>query len=264
MKTKWLFIAGLASIYLAGVVASAQTVSPTVVSPVQVAVSGPLSHGTDDGNGNRKEPKKLHPIPRHGGGPGRDDVHQADEGLLLSTDVGKDFPGVGANGFAPPDTNMAVGPNHIMQTVNSRYAIYDKNGILLAGPFALNSLWASLGSGNSCAVSNNGDVVAQYDKLADRFIVTQLGSTTAPFSECIAVSQTSDPTGAYWLYSYSFGTQLNDYPNSESGRLRPTAHIWRRTTCSRMPRLSRAPRSAPTTAPKCWSAIRRRKVSATP
>jgi hypothetical protein len=212
MKTTWLFIAGLASVFLTGQAASAQTVSPVVISPVQVAVSGPLSHGTDDGNGNRKEQHKFHPIPRHGGGPGRDDVHQADEGLLLNTDVGTNFPGVGANGFAPPDTNMAVGPNHIMQTVNSRYAIYDKNGILLAGPFALSSLWSAFGSGNNCAVSNNGDVVAQYDKLADRFIVTQLGSTTAPFSECIAVSQTSDPTGAYWLYSYSFGTQLNDYP----------------------------------------------------
>ena len=51
-----------------------------------------------------------------------------------------------------------------------------------------------------------------YDKKADRFVVTQLGGTSAPFSECIAVSQTSDPGGAYWLYSYAYGTTLNDYP----------------------------------------------------
>ena len=123
MKTTWLFIAGLASFVLAGEIASAQTVSPAVISPVQVAVSGPARNGTDDGHDNKKEPHKLHPIPHHGGGPDRDDVHQAAEGLLLNTDVGVNFPGVGSNGFAPPDTNMAVGPNHILQTVNSRYAM---------------------------------------------------------------------------------------------------------------------------------------------
>ena len=212
MKTTWLFIAGFALILSAGQVASAQTGSPVVVAPSQVAVSDSLRHGVDDGKDNRQEPRKFHPIPRRGHDAEHDDAHQASEGLLLNTDVGTNFPGVGANGFAPPDTNMAVGPNHILQTVNSRYAIFDKNGILQVGPFSLSSLWAPFGSGNPCATSNNGDVVAQYDKLADRFIVTQLGSTTAPFSECIAVSQTSDPAGAYWLYSYSFGTQLNDYP----------------------------------------------------
>ncbi len=211
-KTSWLLIACLALLVLAGEVASAQTLSPAVISPVQVAVSGPLRQGTDSGQGNRQEMHKLHPIPHHGGGPDRDDVLQANEGLLLNTNVGTNFPGVGSNGFAPPDTNMAVGPNHILQTVNSRYAIYDKNGILLVGPFALNSMWATFGEGNSCTTSNTGDVVAQYDKLADRFILTQLGSFDAPYSECIAVSQTSDPAGAYYLYSYSFGNQLNDYP----------------------------------------------------
>jgi len=212
MKTTWLSLAGLITIFLVTDITSAQSVTPTVVSPGQVAVSGPARHGTDAEHGNKKEPRKLHPIPHHGGGPDRDDVLQADEGLLLNTDVGINFPGVGSNGFAPPDTNIAVGPNHILQAVNSRYAIFDKNGILLAGPFALSSLWTNFGEGNACTTSNSGDVIAQYDKLADRFIVTQLGSFTAPYSECIAVSQTSDPTGSYWLYSYSFGIQLNDYP----------------------------------------------------
>src|SRR5215471_21398128 len=183
MKTTWLFIAGLAFILLAGQMASAQSVSPTVNAPAQVAVSGPLRQGVVDENGNRKEPHKFHPLPRHGGdqGNGRDDVQQSNEGLLLKTDVGHNFPGVGSTGFAPPDNNMAVGPNHILQTVNSRYAIYDKNGILLAGPFALDSVWASLGDTNSCSTSDTGDVVAQYDKLADRFIITQLGSDSGPY-----------------------------------------------------------------------------------
>ena len=85
----------------------------------------------------------------------------------INATSGARFPGVGANGSAPPDTNMAVGPNHILQTVNSRYAIYSKSGALLVGPNSLSSLWAPLGTGNGCAVNNGGDVVAQYDKVAD-------------------------------------------------------------------------------------------------
>jgi hypothetical protein len=54
--------------------------------------------------------------------------------------------------------------------------------------------------------------VVQYDRAADRWIMTQLGSLSSPYAECIAVSQTSDPRGAYNLYSYSFGNYLNDYP----------------------------------------------------
>src|SRR3954467_14426289 len=56
------------------------------------------------------------------------------------------------------------------------------------------------------------DVVVQYDKLADRWILTQLSSLSSPYGECIAVSKTSDPTGAYNVYYYSFGSNLPDYP----------------------------------------------------
>src|SRR5205085_2902083 len=54
-------------------------------------------------------------------------------------------------------------------------------------------------------------------------VVTQLGGVSAPYSECIAVSQTPDPAGAYWLYSYSYGTTLNDYPKFD---------VWPTTTNS--------------------------------
>jgi hypothetical protein len=212
MKVSSLFAAGLASIWLAAAVASAQTAAPTVVSPDQVAASQPLRNGHDDSNPNEQKTHNHQPLPNHGGGDGHDDAEQTSTGAPVNATEGTRFPGVGASGSAPPDTNMAVGPNHILQTVNSRYAVYSKSGAQLAGPFSLSSLWSPLGSGNGCATNNGGDVVAQYDKLADRFIVTQLGGISAPYSECIAISQTSDPTGAYWLYSFAYGTTLNDYP----------------------------------------------------
>ena len=207
-----LLCTGVASIWLTGVVASAQTAAPTVVSPAQVAVSQALRDGRDDSNPNDRKVRNHPPLPNRETAGGHDDALQDSDGPVPNATGGARFPGVGANGSAPPDTNMAVGPNHILQTVNSRYAIYNKAGALIAGPFSLSSLWSPLGSGNGCATQNGGDVVAQYDKLADRFLVTQLGGLSAPYSECIAVSQTSDPTGAYWLYSFSYGTTLNDYP----------------------------------------------------
>src|SRR5713101_1170158 len=95
--------------------------------------------------------------------------------------------------------------------VNSELAIFDKSGNLVTGPVSLSSLWQPLGG--PCAGSNAGDPVVQYDAAAERWLITQLGSTTGPsYSECIAVSQSSDPRDAYNLYSYSFGGNLNDYP----------------------------------------------------
>jgi hypothetical protein len=120
------------------------------------------------------------------------------------------FPGVGANGSAPGDPNLAVGPNHIVQIVNTEYAVYDKSGNIFPGyPKTLGSIFSALGG--SCT-GEWGDPIAQYDKAADRWLLSQLGSFSAPYLECIAVSQTNDPTGAYNLYSYSFGNNLNDYP----------------------------------------------------
>src|SRR4030095_9013018 len=37
------------------------------------------------------------------------------------------------------------------------------------------------------------------------------GLLFAPFYQCVAVSQTPDPTGAYYRYQYEF-SKLNDYP----------------------------------------------------
>ena len=41
----------------------------------------------------------------------------------------------------PPDPVGDVGPNHYVEMVNLAYAVYDKAGNLLAGPFAIGDLW---------------------------------------------------------------------------------------------------------------------------
>ena len=132
------------------------------------------------------------------------------------------FDGVGQGAFgfspnaAPPDTNGAVGATQYVQWVNESFAVFSKAGTLLAGPPAGNTLFKALGATHPCAVHNDGDPIAQYDKLANRWVLTQFSVTsgsTQGFWQCVAVSQTSDATGAYNVYAFNYGTvQFNDYP----------------------------------------------------
>ncbi|MDX1997187.1 MAG: hypothetical protein SF066_05665 [Thermoanaerobaculia bacterium] len=101
-------------------------------------------------------------------------------------------------GVYPPDTEMAVGPNHIVQVVNSVFSIYNKSGVRLTGPSNTNNLWA--GFGGPCQANNSGDAIFVYDRQASRYVLTQFAVAGGNRSVCWAVSQTSDPTGAYFLY----------------------------------------------------------------
>jgi hypothetical protein len=89
-------------------------------------------------------------------------------------------------------------------------AIYSKTGTLLSGPTNFTTFFAPLGG--NCAAGAS-DPIVNYDRLADRWVISDIGYTgNAPFMECIGVSKTNDPTGTYFLYAYSFGSTLNDYP----------------------------------------------------
>ncbi len=189
--------------------ARAQTL--TVTYPSATAVTPPLSQLPDGPRPQGNTEHMHHPVPSHAGkGGGQDTAVQGSAGALIAATGGTSFDGPGANGYAPSDNNMAVGPNHIFAAVNSVYQIFNKTGGSLLGPKTLSSLWTGVGGG--CASANAGDVVVQYDKLADRWILTQLSSLSSPYGECIAVSKTSDPTGAYNVYYYTFNSNLPDYP----------------------------------------------------
>jgi hypothetical protein len=114
-------------------------------------------------------------------------------------------------GCAPPDTNAEVGSHHVVQMVNTALQVFDKSGTSLFGPVAINSVWS--GFGGACQNENFGDPVVVYDQLADRWVISQFTDDTPPFFECIAVSQTGDPTGAWYRYAFQTSTtKFNDYP----------------------------------------------------
>ncbi len=116
------------------------------------------------------------------------------------------------NNRVPPDTQGDVGPRHYVQWVNLSLAIWDKNGNLLYGPVNGRTLWS--GFGGICETHDNGDPVVVYDGLADRWLASQLAfDWPGNFHECIAVSETGDPTGAWYRYDFPWSpTTLNDYP----------------------------------------------------
>jgi hypothetical protein len=131
--------------------------------------------------------------------------------------LGFDGIGRGKYGFSvlysPPDTVGAVGATQYVQWVNTYFAVFDKaTGSIAAGfPKAGNAIWAGFGGG--CETNNDGDPIVQYDKAANRWILTQFSVSTTPYLQCIAVSTTSDATGTYNRYAFSYGnTQFNDYP----------------------------------------------------
>jgi hypothetical protein len=75
----------------------------------------------------------------------------------------------------PSDNSLAVGPDHIVQTINTRVAIFTKQGAkfdvtgrVLYGPVGSNNVFR--GFGGACEEINNGDVVVRYDQLAERWL----------------------------------------------------------------------------------------------
>ena len=112
------------------------------------------------------------------------------------------FDGIGATGDVPPDPIGDVGPNHYVQMANTKFAVFDKSGGLLTGPTSIHLLFSGLPAGNQCVLRDDGDPVVLYDRLADRWLLSQMAVPGGPsgFHVCIAVSQTPDPTGSYFLY----------------------------------------------------------------
>lgn len=107
--------------------------------------------------------------------------------------------------FAPPDQNLSVGPNHVVQMVNSAHKIWDKSGNLLAGPIKFSSIASN--------ANDDGDPIVLYDQLADRWMILQFNLPAGSESLIFCISQTNDPTGAYYVYEFLTPGVFPDYPH---------------------------------------------------
>ncbi len=111
---------------------------------------------------------------------------------------------------APPDPVGDVGPNHYVEMINLVFAVYDKQGNKLLGPVDTGALWQGF-SIPDCT-DPSGDPVVLYDQLEDRWLLSQFTTRGPIFYNCVAISQTGDPTGAYFRYAFSAGPFFPDYP----------------------------------------------------
>jgi hypothetical protein len=118
----------------------------------------------------------------------------------------------------PPDSMGDVGPNHYVEMINLAWAVYDKQGNRLLGPLPIGSVWE--GFAIEDCTDPSGDPVVLYDQLEDRWLLSQFTTRGPKYYDCVAISQTGDPTGAYYRYAFVTqpdpdlpgGTFFPDYP----------------------------------------------------
>ena len=142
-------------------------------------------------------------LPRTGGAKGFVGLTAADSGAVNGFDV------------EPPDQGLCAHNEVALEAVNLAVRAYTEKGVALTGTVSLNSFF---GLAPAVNFSHNpptfgpflSDPRCYYDAQTGRWFLTVLEIDVNPYSgafgyrssELIAVSQTSDPTGNYGLFSF--------------------------------------------------------------
>ncbi|CAN5191672.1 T9SS type A sorting domain-containing protein [soil metagenome] len=116
---------------------------------------------------------------------------------------------------SPPDTVGEVGLTQYVQATNLLFRVFDKTtGAPLTPPRRISALFTALPAASRCRTRDDGDPIVLYDNLANRWFISQfVAADPRPLSQCIAISQTSDATGAYFVYEFTSPNNLfADYP----------------------------------------------------
>ena len=151
---------------------------------------------------------KISPIPGsrpNGNGAGNNEKTANSPAPLLS------FNGVMGDGSEiPPDINAACGINYVMETTNQSYGIFNKSNGTLAQTVDITTFYNSSGG--------NGyfDPHILYDAPHGRWLAVIDGNTSGGNGGLfLGVSKTSDPTGAWYVYTIDDGVNQNtllDFP----------------------------------------------------
>ena len=158
---------------------------PQPIKPGAKVVRVPSSAGT--GNGNDVKAGVTSPAP------------------ILS------FNGVMDDGTSiPPDIEGATGLNYVIETTNQKFSIFNKTTGALVSNVNINTFFNASGG--------NGyfDPHCAYDAIFNRFLVVIDGNTSGGNGGLfLAISKTSDPTGAWYVYTVDDGINQNtllDFP----------------------------------------------------
>ncbi|HET8548471.1 MAG TPA: hypothetical protein VFL57_10725, partial [Bryobacteraceae bacterium] len=168
----------------------------TVYQPLKADMSPPLRNTPPLSRPPvRQHRPRFHLVVTGAGAAVVDRTTQISATTLVPASSPSNFEGIAAGAagplVTPPDENLAVGPNHIVQTVNVTFAVFNKNtGTMAPGfPKEISSIWS--GFGGACEVDPSSDPIVRYDRTADRWVITQITFNTATFfgnfHACMAV-----------------------------------------------------------------------------
>lgn len=127
----------------------------------------------------------------------------------------KKFQGIPQTNSIPPDPTIAVGPNHVIACVNSRFSIWDKNGNLLKSIDA--DQWCTPVLANPGAF----DPQIIYDHFEGRWFMLwdNVNNTAQTAFFLVFISDDNDPLGVWYGYRLDARTNGNtvtstwgDYP----------------------------------------------------
>lgn len=151
---------------------------------------------------------------------GLDDVQQLSAGTGIYANSQGDL--------APPDQGLCAGQGDVLEVINEALEVYTTSGTPLTSPIALSQF-----VGAPPATTNGGppfgafitDPRCYYDpdtqhwfmSFLDIGIVPATGAFGTTSSEYIAVSQTSDPTGTWNVYSFPSTDDGTDGTPSDPG-----------------------------------------------
>ena len=117
------------------------------------------------------------------------------------------FEGLGENGGLVPDVQVAAGPDHIFEMVNTGGEIYTKTGTSIQ-VIALSGLPPNPGFFNIATTDFISDPQILYDASSNRWFATILDVST--HSVKVGVSTSRDPTSQWNIYDFPFNSQPNN------------------------------------------------------
>ncbi len=147
-------------------------------------------------------------------------AQQTERGPILTPPTtGFNFLGVIGTGSYPSDSNGSVGNDQFVETVNTRYQVWSLNRMTntatsLLGPVSINTLWPNFGG--PCQTQNAGDPIVLFDKVANRWLISQFTSAASGgfYYQCVAISTSADATGTYFRYAFAVPNgNFGDYPH---------------------------------------------------
>jgi hypothetical protein len=113
------------------------------------------------------------------------------------------FPGIPQTNSIPPDPYLAVGPDHVMQVVNTSFRISDKSGN------TLKTIGATQWFANVWPGSGAFDPKVHYDHYSGRWIMVwlQVDDVNQTANYLVSVSDDSNPMGTW--YNWALPSNVN-------------------------------------------------------